>query len=104
MEKEEIIKTFKFILDKDKDSFITPPIGEISIMGQGINFDICNSFPENTKRTYFKIDSFEQAKEIWIEVLSDLPMEEVSKAFDKYIPDNLNIDTDLFLSIYSGQK
>ncbi len=105
MNKEEIIKTFKSIIDKENDSFIIPSdVGIFSIL-QGVNFDICNSIPESTKKTYFKIDSVEQAKEIWTKVLSNFPPEkEVDKVFDKNVPNNLNIDAELFLSIYSGPR
>jgi hypothetical protein len=105
MTNEQIIQTFKDILDKNSVSFVTPPIMGQSFFGQGINFDIVNSIPDKTKRTYLKVDSIQSAKKIWIEVLKSEPKEkEVDKVFDKYIPTNLDLSKDLFLSIYSGQK
>jgi len=105
MTKEQVIEKFKLLLEENKISFVIPPIGGTSVTGQGINFHICNSTPAKTTRTYFKVDSLEQAKEIWIKVLSDLPAEtEAEKVFDKFVPSDINLGKDLFFSIYPGNK
>ncbi|WP_339918473.1 hypothetical protein [Yeosuana marina] len=105
MNEIEIIEKFKSIIEKDKYGFITPTINKLSIIGQGINFDICNSVPTNTKRTYLEIDSLEQAETIWTKVLSDLSKEkQVEEVFDNNIPDDLDLFSPLFMSIYSGNK
>lgn len=105
MTNQEIIDKFKSILEKDRMTYITPVINGTSFTSQGINFDICNIVPDKTTRTYLKIDSLQQAKKIWTEVLDDLPKEkQVDKVFDKFVPSNLDLTDDLFLCIYSGNK
>ena len=68
---------------------------------QKINFDIVNFVSENLNRTYYKINSIEEAKDIWIKVLDDLPAEEMGNVFETYIGNfNINIEKQLFFSIY----
>lgn len=106
MTKDEIVKIFRSVLEKDKISFVTPFQNNTSFLMQGINFDICNSVPNKTNRTYLKVDSLKDAKEIWTEVLDDLPKEKnVAKVFDEFVKTfAINLNKSLFLSIYCGKK
>jgi len=106
MTKDEIVKTFRYVLEKDKISLVTPLRNNASSLIQGINFDICNSVPDNTNRTYLKVDSLKDAKEIWVEVLDDLPKEKnIAKVFDEFVKTfAIDLYKSLYLSIYCGKK
>lgn len=101
MDKNQIIKIFKDILYNNSFSFIT----QYGKMIQGVNFNISNSIPEKTNRTYLKIESLAEAKEIWTEVIDNKEKEEEAKSiFDREVQKlELDLTQDLYLTIYPGQ-